>query len=125
MGWTVPCFDLGERTSDPELALRLIYQLDPSAALWTEVSLDGGARFEVLGDGDSGIGWYDALPDGGERTMAAWGGSSGPADVWREARHRLIGAAGRRAVLVRFALRSGTVTGPRYGVGIDDVAIRD
>ena len=113
---TSPCFDFRSLKHDPVLTFYHSFYLEKYHDLhWLEISYDAGKNWKKLGNHRSGLAhWYDSA-------LASWNHLSGGIGLWRQAAHRLTGAAGKM-IQLRFVLYSdGQIR--REGVVIDDVHI--
>ncbi|MDQ3036681.1 MAG: immune inhibitor A [Myxococcota bacterium] len=110
-----PAMDMTAATTDPVLRMSLYFETEPCCDEgWVEMSTDGGTTWAKLGEGGTGINWYN---DAGNDWWDA--GSGG----WRDVQQTLTGAAGQADVRVRVVFRSdGSVT--RAGFGVGEIRVR-
>ncbi len=111
-----PCFDFSGLAEDPTIDFSYIVATEANYdAFWVEVSRDGGASWEKLGEVEPN--WYDleSFIHG-----PSWSGTDNTG--WRTASHLLTNTAGNDEVRIRFVFQSdSSVFGE--GIGIDNIYV--
>lgn len=115
-----PCFDFSNISEDPVIQFSLNYATDAFYdGAYLEISTDGGAIWEKVGEIGEGINWYNVF-NSFSGFGDVWGGfSSG----WVTARHSLFGVAGESDVRLRFVFASNPFFAASEGVAVDDIRI--
>lgn len=114
-----PCFDFSALTDDPVFRFAHIFDTENCCDEgFIDISLDGGSTWNRLGVAGEGINWYD---DSFNDEWDGTGAGTGPSQ-WRNAEHRLDGAAGQSSVRLRISF-SSDFSGQNEGFGFDDIAI--
>ena len=115
---TSPCLDFSSLSDDPIISFAIQYN---SELGWDgtvlEVSTDGGATWDVLGNAGEGINWYNDEFDNW------WAGNSNDNATWAVAEHILEGVAGESSVRVRYTFTTDFSGNLYEGFAIDDINI--
>lgn len=110
-----PEFDFSDFDEDPELSFYMYRRIGSSSAYaYMEFSTDGGNSWNVLGDEDTGLNWYN---DG-----QTWYGNL---SSWYEYAHLLTGLAGQPSVILRLVLNTQYAYAENEGLGVDDFSIKE
>ncbi|MCB9232722.1 MAG: HYR domain-containing protein [Bacteroidia bacterium] len=121
-----PCFNFS-KLDRPMVSFQYIdLTQETGDGVVLQASVDGGLTWEVVGDLDEGVNWYnkDGIqgdPGGQGFNPVGWSNSSGS---WIPARHKLDAYKGQLGVRFRFALGSNA-SSTTAGFAFDDFQIRE
>lgn len=118
-----PCFDFSTLTVDPVFRFAFIADSEPN---WDgtniEVSYDGGATWNVLGNVGEGTNWYTNNAFFSTITQG-WNEPFGGADEYFTATHLIDSAAGEAQVKLRVSFSSDGSFNEFNGFAFDDVQV--